>query len=116
MFTYEHYKDIFRLIDDALYDQIAYRDKSGSAAARETRINRIDLEKKRAQKVITAYIDERAAMIQKIILDDRFARIPMPDLPAHQEQTSADPLLQRLVSVASVLPDESIPETDDLRE
>lgn len=112
MFTYEHYKDIFRLIDDALYDQIAYRGKSGSAASVDSRLTRIETEKARAQKIIAAYIDERAAMIQKIILDDRFARIPMPDQPVHQEQMSADPLLQRLVSVASALPDELIPETD----
>lgn len=116
MFTYEHYKDIFRLIDDALYDQIAYRGKGGGAASIDSRVKRIELEKKRAQKIIAAYIDERAAMIQKIILDDRFARIPMPDQPTHPELMSADPLLQRLVSASSALPDELIPEIDDLLE
>ena len=112
MFTYEHYKDIFRLIDDALYDQIAYRGKCGGATSIESRVKRINLEKERAQKIIAAYMDERAAMIQKIILDDRFARIPMPDQPTHQEPMNADPLLQRLISAANELTDELIPETD----
>lgn len=115
MFTYEHYRDIFRLIDDALYDQIAYRGKDGGAASIDSRVARIKTEKERAQKIITAYIDERAAMIQKIILDDRFARIPMPDQPIHQEQMSGDPLLRRLISVANAPTDELIQGNGALR-
>lgn len=72
-------RKVFRLIDEMLWACAETPSLSvSSRTVAEERAVRIGTESKRTQKIITAYLEQRTAMMQNLITDERFAKYPLP--------------------------------------
>lgn len=73
-----YYRRIFREVDGLMWAEAERIPQPDDAAPLETKARRIDALAGDAQKIITAYIDNRAAMMKELIADRRFSRFPLP--------------------------------------
>ena len=90
--THEQYREIFKIIDDALWNDATGRDGDAFVLSREARIKNLDNTCRDAKTIISAYIGQSVERIKTIITSESFGRLPLPrrEPPA---QKQADPAL-----------------------
>lgn len=82
--THEQYREIFRIIDESLWEIICERDSDGWLKPFDYRIATMHQKCDEAKKIISEYMDRHSEMMEKMVTSEAFHRFPAPKRPPNQ--------------------------------
>lgn len=99
--THEQYREIFRIIDGALWEDAIARNSEGWIKPKEARIRLLENSRRDAKKILSAYIDQSTERMKAVITSKSFSRLPLPkrEVPA---ETKSGLLLSLLPIIAEL--------------
>ena len=109
--TYDQYREIFRIIDEGLWEDICTHDADGLLEPFDKRLNAIRHRCEDAKKIFSEYIDRSSERMLGMVTSEAFRRFPAPIEPPSQ-QMIADRLLSLLTTLVSLAASEALQAAD----
>ena len=109
---HDQFREIFRIIDESLWEDICERDSDGWLKSFDCRIAAMRQKCDEAKQIISEYLDRYSEMMEKMITSEAFRRFPAPTAPENP-QTQADLNLSRLSMLAALAASEVSQAADD---
>lgn len=110
--TYDQYREIFRIIDDSLWTDIAGNGSGLILSPLDARLDKMRQRCEEAKKIISEYIDRCSEMMAAMVTCEAFRRFPAPTAPENPP-TTEDRIPSLLSMLAALAADEAARVADD---